>query len=55
MISMKNVIKKGVSTASSKIAQLSRKDIVTEGKKSNFLKLVYLEQFIIYKYENIKL
>ena len=24
-------------------------DIITEGKKSNFLKLVYLKQFVIYK------
>ena len=43
MISMKNFVKKGISTDSSKIDYLLQKDIVNEGKTSDCLKLVYLE------------
>ena len=43
--------KKGIYTASPKTAQLSMQEIVKEGKKFDFLKLVYLEQFVIYKCE----
>ena len=41
MISMKNLIKKRISTASAKTDQWLWKDIVTEGKKSHFLKQIF--------------